>query len=334
MSIRSRTIGALSSALYHGGLMKPVTAAAGRVRAPRGFPILTFHRVNDEQDPFFPSRPTAVFAARMEHIARHYVVLPVEELVERMQSGRVPPNALALAFDDGYRDNLTHAAPILARHGLPATIFLVTGCVGTPEMLWFDQLALAFKTATRRHVSLAEGRVLPLGSTAERLEALAAALHHLKRLPDADCHRRVEQLIRALRPGLPERPKRFMLTWDEVEALRGLGFSVGAHTVSHPILSRLTPDRAWREIQGSKAAIEKTLGLTVRAFAYPNGGPDDYNETATRLVREADFTCAVTTRHGLNGSATPPLELRRGGPSEHHLPTFAVKLACYQLAGS
>jgi peptidoglycan/xylan/chitin deacetylase (PgdA/CDA1 family) len=334
MTLRARTIRALSSTLYYGGLMKPLTATTGRLRAPRGFPIHTLHRVNDEHDPFFPSLPTAVFAARMEHIARHYVVLPVEELVERIQGGQVPGNALALTFDDGYRDNLTHAAPILARLGLRATIFLVTGYVGTPEMLWFDQLAQAFKTATRSDVSFPEGRLLPLGSTAERLEALAATLHHLKQVPNADRHRGVEQLIRALRPRPAERPKRFMLSWEEVDALRGLGFSVGAHTVSHPILARLTPDEAWREIHGSKAAIEKTLGLTVRAFAYPNGGPNDYNETTTRLIREADFTCAVTTQHGLNGSVTPPLELRRGGPSEHHLPTFAVKLACYQLTGS
>ena len=77
--------------------------------------------------------------------------------------------------------------------------------------------------------------------------------------------------------------------------------------------------------------IESAAGITPRAFAYPNGAPDDYTETVKHLVRQAGFTCAVTTRFGLNTAATSPWELRRGGPWEHHLPTFATKLAWYRL---
>jgi peptidoglycan/xylan/chitin deacetylase (PgdA/CDA1 family) len=128
--------------------------------------------------------------------------------------------------------------------------------------------------------------------------------------------------------------KNLMLTWDDVHALGGLGFSIGAHTVSHPILSRVKPARAWAEILGSRTAIESTLGSPPRTFAYPNGGPDDYTTTVTRLVREAGFRCAVTTRFGVNTRTTSPYELRRGGPWERDLPTFALKLAAYRLAGS
>jgi peptidoglycan/xylan/chitin deacetylase (PgdA/CDA1 family) len=296
-------------------------------------PILTFHRVNDDDDPFMPSLPTAVFAGQMAHIARHYRVLTAEDLAARLQGGGVPRNALAITFDDGYRDNLTHAAPILKRLGLPATIFLVTGHVDTPRVLWFDRLAMAFKTATARRVAVGNGHLLSLGTVGERLAALDDALDHLKHVSDDERSASIERLVTALHPN-PERPKRLMLSWDEVDALRGLGFSIGAHTVTHPILSRLSADRAWDEIHGSKAAIEKALGEPVRAFAYPNGGADDYNETVTRLVRDAGFTCAVTTRRGLNDTDTPVLELRRGGPWEHHLPTFALKLAYYSATGA
>ena len=74
-----------------------------------------------------------------------------------------------------------------------------------------------------------------------------------------------------------------MLTWDEVAALKGLGFSIGAHTVSHPILARVTPEAARREIHGSKLAIERALAAPVRTFAYPNGGVGDY-ATAVKLA--------------------------------------------------
>ena len=333
MSLRTAVIHGLSGVLYHSGLAGPIARGVGFARPRPRVPILTLHRVNDDNDPFMPSLPTAVFAARMTHIARHYRVLTVEDLATRLREGRVPRNSLAITFDDGSRDNLTHAAPILNRLGLPATIFLVTGHIDTPRALWFDRLAMAFKTATARRVELADGRLLSLTTVADRLAGLAAALGHLKRLPDDERSAAVEHLIGTLHPN-PERPKRLMLSWDEVAALRGLGFSIGAHTVTHPVLSRLTPDRARDEIHNSKAAIEKALGVPVRAFAYPNGGPNDYNEAVTRLVREAGFACAVTTRRGLNDTDTPVLELRRGGPWEQHLPTYALKLAYYSAMGA
>src|SRR6266481_6419459 len=333
MSLRNRAIRAVSSAVYHSRLLGPVAAAASHARPRLGFPILTFHRVNDEQDPFLPAMRTSVFAARIAYIARHYRVLTVEDLVERARQGTVPRNALALTFDDGYRDNLSHAAPILAQHGLPATIFLATGYIGTPDMPWFDHVALAFKLSQRGNIALPGCEPLLLETEGDRLTGLERAIAWLKRLPDEERRREVKRLLVELQPRGPDRPKRAMLTWNEVDALRGLGFSVGAHTVTHPILSRVTPERAREEIHGSKDAIERALGVTVGAFAYPNGGPEDYTPTTVRLVQECGFRCAVSTRRGLNGPATPPFELRRGGPWENHLPTFALKLAYYQLTG-
>jgi peptidoglycan/xylan/chitin deacetylase (PgdA/CDA1 family) len=333
MSFRATMIRGLAGALYHSGLVGPLARGVARTHPRPRVQILTFHRVNDDNDPFLPSLPTAVFAARMAHIARHYRVMTVEDLAAALQEGRVPKNALAITFDDGYRDNFTHAAPILKRLGLPATIFLVTGHIDTPRALWFDSLAMAFKSATARRVELADGRLLSLGTVADRLAALDATLAHLKRLSDDERAASVEGLIISLRPN-PERPKRLMLSWDEVDALRGLGFSIGAHTVTHPILSRLTPERAWEEIHGSKAAIEKVVGEPIRSFAYPNGRSDDYTEAVTQLVRDAGFTCAVTTRRGPNDIRTPVLELRRGGPAEDHLPTYALMLAYYRAVGA
>ena len=334
MSLRHRAIRTLSSALYHSRLLGPVATAARYASAWGGFPILTYHRVNDDHDPFFPAVPTALFAAQIAHIARHYRVLTVEDLVERVRQGTAPRNALALTFDDGYRDTLTHAAPILAEHGLPSTIFLATGYIGTPQMAWFDRVALAFKLARRGDITLPGGQPLPLETEADRLAGLELALGWLKSLPDDERRRAVERLAADLRPRPLDRPKRLMLSWEEVDALRGLGFSIGAHTVTHPVLSRMTPERAREEIRGSKGAIERALGVPPRAFAYPNGGPHDYGDATVRLVQESGFTCAVTTRRGLNGRTTHPFELRRGGPWEDHLPTYALKLAWYRLTGA
>ena len=186
----------------------------------------------------------------MAFVARAYVVLTVEELVERMRRRAVPRNALAITFDDGYRDNLTHAAPILARLGLPATVFLVTGAIASGEPLWFDRLAAAFKQAVTPAWRAPWGESLPLETPAQRLAALGATLGRFKRLLNEERRRSVEQVLLTLGTG-DERPlKSLMLTWDDVQALMGLGIAIGAHTVSHPILSQLTPEEARAEVVG------------------------------------------------------------------------------------
>jgi len=268
----------------------------------------------------------------MAHVARQYRVMTVEEAVERISADTLPRNTIAITFDDGYKDNLTHAAPILARHGLPATIFLAAGFISAGEFPWYDRLALAFKLTRTKAVTLRDGRLVSLATQSDRLHALAVMLDHLKRVPDGRRREKVESLLDRLDVKDRHHLKDLMLSWDDVHALTGLGFSIGAHTIHHPVLSRVTLGHAEKEIMGSKVMIETALGRTVKAFAYPNGGPDDYTDSVARLVRQTGFTCAVTTRFGMNTRETSPYELRRGGPWEHHLPTFALKLAWYRLA--
>jgi peptidoglycan/xylan/chitin deacetylase (PgdA/CDA1 family) len=317
--------------LYHAPFPRARVTLEGCARVDAAFPILNYHRVNDENDPFFPSLPTAVFERHMAYLARSYRVLPIAELVERLQHGRVPRNAVAITFDDGYRDNLTHAGPILARHGLPATVFLTTGLIGTSEISWFDRVAVAFKSTSVSSIAAPWGDRLPLRDAAGRLAALAKTLAHFKRLTESEFDRQLDALLTELAVNDPQWGKGLMLDWDDVQALIGLGFSIGAHTVHHPILSRVSLERARREIEGSRAMIASACGASPRAFAYPNGQPEDYTGAVQRLVREAGFTCALTTRFGLNTRHTPVFELRRGGPWEHDVATFAFKLSLYRL---
>jgi peptidoglycan/xylan/chitin deacetylase (PgdA/CDA1 family) len=329
--MREGVVRGLANGLYRAGLTGALSAASGYLRRDPAFSVFTYHRVNDNRDPFFPALSTQVFERQMQYIARHYVVLPVEDLVERMALGSVPRNAVAITFDDGYRDNLTHAAPILARYHLPATIFLATGFIATGEVPWYDRLATAVKLSARAHVALSSGDDLSLETEAARVAALGRSQAYFKSRPEPVFKDELEACLDRL--GGADRPsaKNAMLSWDDVHALRGLGFRVGAHTVNHPILSRVSLERARAEIIDSQRAIRAACGVTARAFAYPNGGAADYTPAVVELVREAGFTCAVTTRFGVNTARTSPWELRRGQPWEEHLPSFAVKLAWYRL---
>jgi peptidoglycan/xylan/chitin deacetylase (PgdA/CDA1 family) len=304
---------------------------AARSRRRPAFSIFTYHRVNDLGDEFQPAMPTDVFERQIRYVAAHYTVLAVEDLVDRMSSGRIPRDSVAITFDDGYRDNLTHAAPILARYRVPATVFLATGFIGTGKVPWYDRLAIALKCTTRRSLSSPSGEELPLANVTARVAALGRLQAHLKTLPEEQFQTTLASVLEGLDVSIKAPPKDLMLSWDDVLALRGLGFRIGAHTVSHPILSRLSVERAREEILRSRRAIEAAVGLAPRAFAYPNGGQADYTPAVVDLVRAAGFTCAVTTRFGMNTKATSPWELRRGQPWEDDLPRFALKLAWYGL---
>ena len=342
MSLRSVLVRTAAVSTYYSGAIAALNTVADYVTLGRNgrrglalrkpsAQILTYHRVNDDNDPFFPSTPTEIFQCQMEYISRTFRVMTVEEIVERMDAGTLPRNVVAITFDDGYRDTLTHAAPILARYGLPATVFLATGFIGAGEFPWFDRLALAFKLTQVEAVTLSDGKTMPLATLSERLSTLDQTLTHLKRIPDCQRREEVTSLLSQLGVKDVQYLKDLMLSWDDVHALTGLGFSIGAHTVNHPILARAKLAQAEKEIMGSKVMIETALGRPVKAFAYPNGRPEDYTNEIKRLVRQVGFTCAVTTRHGVNSADDDRYELKRGAPWDRHLPSFALKLDWYRL---
>src|SRR5262249_39812904 len=163
---------------------------------------------------FVAAVPTEVFERHMAFVAHTYSILPVEEAVDRLQHGRLPRRALAITFDDGYRDTLTHAAPILAHHGVPATVFLATGFIGTGEGPWFARLAHALKCTRATSVSTPWGAHVLLTSTEARLALLEAALHHFKMLNDDERRRQLDAIMAALQPTEPPPFKDLMLTWD------------------------------------------------------------------------------------------------------------------------
>ena len=309
-----------------------------RRRSAPPFTILIYHRVHPEPTPFMiDAVPPARFERQMRHLARAYRPMPLEELAIRNLEGTVPPGAVAVTFDDGYADVETHALPILRRYGIPATVFLATGCIGTGRVPWHDEVLLAFEKTHRSEIRLpagSAGRTLPLGTEAERAFAASQALATLKPLSEEDRLDAVRAIGGALRNGsarAADLGTELMLDWDRVRAMRRAGVRFGAHTVTHPILSRVTPERARDEVVESKSAIESALGEEVALFAYPNGRSEDFTDETVALVRAAGFRAAVTTRFGANESGSDPFRFRRGTPWETDAARFALKLAYYRL---
>jgi hypothetical protein len=130
-------------------------------------------------------------------------------------------------------------------------------------------------------------------------------------------------------PLVPPKPYRPM-TWAQLRALAAEGFDVGAHTRTHPILSRLPLRKLDAEIGGCKEQMEQRLGSHVRHFAYPNGRSEDYTPEVVAAVARAGYLAAVTTLHGGNTPSTPRLELCRISARPEHLARFAQSVSGFE----
>lgn len=276
--------------------------------------ILIFHRVLETPDPLFPDLPdVAEFEARMRWVRDWFNVLPLSEGIDRLFSGTIPPRALAISFDDGYADNEELAAPILKRLGLSATFFVATGFLGGGCM-WNDRVIESIRTCEDDELDLSALGLAhhSLTSAAARRRAIIAVLTGIKHFEPSRRQGLTDAIAElASAKQLP----RLMMRPQQVRSLRELGMDVGAHTISHPILTRLSAADALAEIAGSKEELERVLGEPVRLFAYPNGVPgQDYAAVHAKIVRDCGFNAAVSTAWGAASALSDRFQLPRFTP--------------------
>ncbi len=300
--------------------------ALSAARGPR-LSILIFHRVLPALDPLLPGEPdAALFKARMRWLASAFRVMPLIEAARRLADGNLPVNAACITFDDGYADNATIAAPLLSKLRLPATFFIATGFLDGGRM-WNDTVTEAVRIARgpRLDLTAIDLTEWPCSSDAERVATIAGLLDRLKYLPQSERQTKVDAIASAV--GLAAQSD-LMMTRRQVRELPRYGMAVGAHTVTHPILTTLAIDDVRREVADGRRDLEETLGEPVKLFAYPNGRPRrDYDATHVALIREMGFDAAVATAWGVADRATDRFQLPRFTPWDVSVNRFGLRLA-------
>ncbi|HEU0046386.1 MAG TPA: polysaccharide deacetylase family protein [Nitrososphaera sp.] len=299
------------------------------------FQILTFHRLTRQRDPFFPGLPVEVFARQVEFLAGNYTLVDLAELIRQLERGKsIPKNAVVLTFDDGYRDNYELAFPVLRRYQIPATIFLTTAFVSEQDILWNDKVCFALKhtKCTEMTVNCDGERHFWLHTIEQRLAAAKEMLWYLFHIAHTHKLAFIDQLLTQLDIHDFGELWESMLTWGQIRHMKQNGVNFGAHTVTHPVLSRLPLEQAREEVQRSKRDIEREIDGPVDLFAYPVGRPLDFNEDLKTLVRELGFKAAVTTVFGTNTAETDRYALHRVGPDEEDLAVFASKQCWYKFS--
>ncbi len=300
-------------------LMSPA-GASGRLT------VLIFHRVLPRQDPLFPDELTAqAFDAICTWLASWFNVLALDDAVVKMREGRLPPRAACITFDDGYADNHDVALPILQRHRLPATFFIATGFLNGGRM-WNDTIIEAVRRCAKSDLDLSELDLdsISLRSLEDRKRAIGKLIDKIKYRPVAERVAITERIAKLAEVAMPND---LMMTSDQVKSMRSAGMQIGAHTVSHPILARLTADQCEREIKGSKDYLEQLLQERIGLFAYPNGKPgEDYTPESVAIARKLDFDAAVSTQWGASRMGDDCFQIRRFTPWDKSRLRFGVRL--------
>jgi peptidoglycan/xylan/chitin deacetylase (PgdA/CDA1 family) len=282
-------------------------------RRPRTF-VLCYHRVRPDSTADFRSHATMdvtpeQFEAHLGYLVRRVDVVPLDEAVARWYSGEpVRRPSVAITFDDAYRDVLEFAAPLLARYGCTATVFVPVGYIDTGQVFWWDLLD-AWMSDARRRVEI-DGVVYD-PTTGGGRDRLCEAMR--RRLTAAGPRER-ETLLAELERQLAPRhtPSPSTMSWREIEAVGARGqIAFGAHTVNHFGVSRLTDAELAAELSESCRALGEHLDAPSAVFAYPYGRYADLDPRPAPLLRALGCLGAATLVAGSLEGSPSPFALRR-----------------------
>ena len=281
----------------------------------RGGPaILMYHRVaTPDVDPWGLSVSPERFAEQIQALCARRTLLSMDAFVARLQSGDLPHDAVALTFDDGYQDNLIQAKPILEAAGVPATVFLTTGLIGTGEEFWWDELArmVLCRVALLSASVMVEADGLQIDLPPMDPEMEPRVTWRAWDRPVTVREATYQTLWRALRDCEPERREAAMaqlrrvfgatrpnsedlpMSAADVRRLVSDLVSIGAHGCTHQPLTSLLAAARLEEIQRSRVEAEALSVVPVNGFTYPHG---DRDAETIDMVRRAGYRWACSTR--------------------------------------
>lgn len=313
--------------------------------------IVMYHRVGDpDLDPWSLHVTPKNFQEQMEVLRQYAKPIGLRELAQAHQDGEIPERAVAVTFDDGYADNLYNAKPILERYDIPATFFIATGHLGKERKFWWDELqhlllqpgklpekltintdgtSLTWELGAAANYSPDDykhdkGKLVWKSKPGTRFHFYHSVWQQIQCLPIKAQLEAMNQIQAWVGEQPATSPDDRSLTPQEVCTLELGGLAnIGAHTVTHPSLNEHSADFQLKEIQESKAYLEKLLNHSVTTFAYPYG---NYTSETARLVQQAGFECACSTVEKMVWSGSGSFELPRYTVNDWSGEEFAQKL--------
>jgi peptidoglycan/xylan/chitin deacetylase (PgdA/CDA1 family) len=311
----------------------PSFAKAGVFRrtAAAGLAVVTYHGVLPPEyelaDEVFDSNllPPEVFRQQIRLLKAQYTVISPEEMLLWSEKKLVlPPRAVLLTCDDGLVNNLTEMRPVLEEEGVRCLFFVMgASCHDEPSTLWYEELFLLLLRAPPGSFKISSADIEISGALAGRDQRRALWWNSVQQLSQVGAEGR-KVFLDAARARLrtdsdaplpandiPSQRRFRLLNRTELKQLDSAGMTIGAHSMSHPLLSRLPPELARAEIAQSRACLEAVLGKRVWAFAYPFGDPQSVTPEILDMAEDAGYAAAFLNWGGGLGAELPPFAIPR-----------------------
>jgi peptidoglycan/xylan/chitin deacetylase (PgdA/CDA1 family) len=264
----------------HTGLALRRARQAGKPR------ILMYHAIGAEDT------PVEIFVHQLQVLRREFELVSLAELLDRRAQRKATGDEVAITFDDGVRNHVTAAYPLLLEHRAPATFFVCPGLMDSGRWIWNTELRVRLRLLSDfERGKLA--RALALADSG--VEAIIQYSKRLKLCDRQQLEAEVQARTREFTPSEAQVERYAAMSWTQASALDPRIVTLGSHGVTHSILTSLSQEQKRVEIASSRQLLERRLGRSADVFCYPNG---DYDPGTVALVRD-NYRAAVATQSGL-----------------------------------
>lgn len=307
-------------------ILKRTLSATGGLRLLESLPtwngllVLNYHRIGRPDGSLFDhdlwsatqedfDQQVRLLASGFDVIGLNDLNTALGDLQSRSKRSRQNRRFAMITFDDGYIDNFEQAFPVLESHSVPGVFFVTTGFLDDSRLAWWDEIAWMVRTSPRSRIDLSR-RWLSSGldlDDGDRDTAIRRLLQRYYRIEGHENEAFLDELADATGCGRApsEIADGLWMSWDMVRTMHASGMSIGAHTVTHPILARLSAEEQNLEICESRLRIEHELGESVSALSYPVGRQHAFNEATRSALDRNGFDWAFSYYGGHVRSGRP-----------------------------
>jgi len=295
-----------------------------RCRSGWSLLILTFHRVLAADSPVLQQhlslRSIIVtqknFQSLLKFLQKYFRFISLSEFVQGLrQSRHVQGRYCIVTFDDGYRDFLQYAWPVLQAQHLPVTMFLPTALIGASRTFWWDRVYHTCMTIEQVELHATLDGAAPLLQrivnvpVTQRAPLIYQLIDLLQSWPETKVQALLDNLAsRESKNGHLSETANALLNWEEVKTLRKSGVAFGSHTRHHLNLAAISPESLQEEVALSRRDLESMLQEPIDSLSFPGG---HFSEAVLEVVAAAGYALAFSTQEGMNRPGEKMLCLRR-----------------------